>query len=89
MHCYFSGIFFVKDINQYKLNCHLIDENYCTQDVKMIYFFPSASDIADSLFWEPEGIEPNNVYFITGTVAIVNSDYRNPTVRFSFRISLI
>jgi len=89
MPCYFSGIFFVKDISQYKLNCHLIDENHCTQDIEMIYFFPSASDIAESLFWDPEGIELNNVYFITRTVTIFNSDYRNPMVRFSITISLI
>ena len=80
MPCYFSGIFFVRDITQYQLNCQFLDEFSSPQTVEMTYFFPSAVDLADSPFLELEPLEPNNVYFITSTVSIFDGGYGNPAV---------
>jgi hypothetical protein len=89
MPCYFSGVFFVRDITQYQVNCQFLDEYSSPQTVQMTYFFPSASDLANSPFCELEPLEPNNVYFISGTVSIFDGEYGNPAVRLPHVTSLI
>ena len=71
MPCTFSGIFFVKQFHSNKLLCHASDELGNLQDVEIFYYYPSK---IERPFPEAyESVEPNHVYFITGTFAIAGS----------------
>jgi len=82
MPCFFSGIFFVQDFEQRTLNCLFRDEFEESQHVQMTYFSPSTFESENVPEWvyQPDPIQPGNVYFISGNVAIKESQYMQPSV---------
>ena len=70
MPCHFSGIFYIKQIENNMLTCSISDENGDIQQMDINYYFPAN---VDRPFPEAyESIQSDHVYFITGSFAINN-----------------
>jgi hypothetical protein len=87
MPCHFSGIFVIKDIANGKLSCSFnqivdADGDPDIRDITISYWqpgnprtpLPSAYQIA----------EPNFIYYITGTLAVVDKQELQPVVLLLF-----
>ena len=87
MPCHFSGIFLIKDIVNGKLICSF-NQNVAEND-------PDIRDITIS-YWQPGNgthsplpsayqiAEPNYIYYITGTLAIIDKQELQPVVLLQF-----
>jgi hypothetical protein len=80
MPCTFAGVFFLAQIRNRILDCCFVDESNSIQAVNMTYFAPSPLTDEPSPFWEPNAMDVQRVYFITGVMGIENANYVNPVV---------
>ena len=87
MPCHFSGVFYLSSIYNRSLTCHFIsDDPDTSQTVNMTYYAPSITK-RDGRFHEPEPAHPEKVHFITGIMAIENSNYTAPLVNHLYIVT--
>ena len=87
MPCHFSGVFYLSSIYNRSLTCHFIsDDPDTSQTVNMTNYAPSITE-RDGPFHEPDPAQPQKVYFITGIMAIENSNYIAPLVNHLYIVT--
>ena len=72
MPCHFSGIFHVSQFKDNKLLCSFSDENGDVHEIEIIYYFPNTAERPFPQAYEI--IQPDHVYFITGSISLQNKD---------------
>jgi hypothetical protein len=72
MPLFFSGLFLAKSISNYVLQCNVSDENGVEQSVPLNYYFPSNTERPFPQAFQK--VVPNEVYFISGTFAILDNN---------------
>lgn len=79
MPCTFSGLFYVNRVNGQFLECSFIEPGSVIRSVFIQHF--QIRDNLNSPFPEDfAAVEENAVYQITGTVAVVDNDFKAPKV---------